>query len=448
MKRRREEVNAVCGGDADDENGRVEQRLAQVLRENDQLKRAQAQLQQQLDLAKANNEELLQLAEKQQEHAQALEARTAHLVDVEQELSRVQVQLVQLTNATQVSQDVRSAVANVQADQKRNQAFTQDYERLTRENSVLRERAENTFILNEQLAQLHSKSLRAEQELRRYAALEVQYNDTMVLHRKWEGYFGELRSYGSADQILALIASLQSDKELLTEKLGKAQLNVRHGPEDTQKIQELTVQAEKLNKDNAQMAAQLAHYEQRFIRGDYDPSITKVLHLIDNPTSQALRPQPGSTEEMDRLRRELQYLKTQIAQGAVPDAGPHSLQQENENLKRSLASKAKEHSRLIEICRQKITEFRETVYMLFGYKIDFSEDHKDKKYILTCKYSQQDSDKLLFQKTRKHGLALLANEYSESLAADIDTYLGTCRSIPAFLANNTLTLFQAQTFAA
>eukprot|EP01087_Luapelamoeba_hula_P013968 TRINITY_DN4030_c0_g1_i3.p1 TRINITY_DN4030_c0_g1~~TRINITY_DN4030_c0_g1_i3.p1 ORF type:complete len:111 (-),score=25.74 TRINITY_DN4030_c0_g1_i3:296-628(-) len=92
MKRRREEVNAVCGGgDADDENGRVEQRLAQVLRENDQLKRAQAQLQQQLDLAKANNEELLQLAEKQQEHAQALEARTAHLVDVEQELSRVQV---------------------------------------------------------------------------------------------------------------------------------------------------------------------------------------------------------------------------------------------------------------------------------------------------------------------------------------------------------------------
>lgn len=77
-------------------------------------------------------------------------------------------------------------------------------------------------------------------------------------------------------------------------------------------------------------------------------------------------------------------------------------------------------------------------------------------------YAEKDSDELIFQKS-KGDLELLANEFSKyvscltssnitltlkysTLDVEVQAFLSRCHSIPGFLANITLSLFDKQTF--
>jgi len=55
-------------------------------------------------------------------------------------------------------------------------------------------------------------------------------------------------------------------------------------------------------------------------------------------------------------------------------------------------------------------------------------------------------DWLLFKMKEGGGLELLESEFTQRLEAKVFTYLTTCHSIPAFLSNLTLELFEKQTF--
>ena len=72
-----------------------------------------------------------------------------------------------------------------------------------------------------------------------------------------------------------------------------------------------------------------------------------------------------------------------------------------------------------------------------------------KLYHLTSVYSAKETDQLIFLSAKQGKdltLELLATEYSNTLDEDISAFLWKCHSIPAFLSNVTLNLFNSKTY--
>lgn len=72
-------------------------------------------------------------------------------------------------------------------------------------------------------------------------------------------------------------------------------------------------------KDNAKLSKhlelaekQLAQYERRLGRGEYNPDTTKVVHLAVNPTSELLQNRHDTASELEALRKENDALRAQF----------------------------------------------------------------------------------------------------------------------------------------
>lgn len=219
----------------------------------------------------------------------------------------------------------------------------------------------------------------------------------------------------------------------------------------------LRIELEKLQSENAKLQEQLEIYEinkdQMHMRGYYDPTKTKIVHLSMNPSSVA-KQQRG--EELENLRKENEYLKrrlTVVEEGGGspndtsllgklgPETAP-SVFKQVEDFKAQLSSAEMKNQRLKEVFKKKIQEFREACYALTGYKIDVIRDNQ---YRLQSMYAERSTDDLLFESNVKGEMMLLATDFSSQLTDQISTYLNRFNSIPAFLSNITLELFNRQT---
>lgn len=120
-----------------------------------------------------------------------------------------------------------------------------------------------------------------------------------------------------------------------------------------------------------------------------------------------------------------------------------SLQTENAQLE-------KKSQRLKEIFGQKVLEFRNTCYLLTGFKIELISAAK---YRLKSMYAEKEEDELVFQQeaagegsnTPSGGLSVLETEFTKSLDGSITGYLERMNSIPGFLAAIQLHLLEKQT---
>jgi hypothetical protein len=70
------------------------------------------------------------------------------------------------------------------------------------------------------------------------------------------------------------------------------------------------------------------------------------------------------------------------------------------------------NKRLMKIFKDKTREFRETVNQLFGWRVDYTEERSVKRYRLKSMYAEKDADELVFQKTSKSDLELMATDFS------------------------------------
>jgi mitotic spindle assembly checkpoint protein MAD1 len=95
--------------------------------------------------------------------------------------------------------------------------------------------------------------------------------------------------------------------------------------------------------------------------------------------------------------------------------------------------------------KERIQFFREGVYLLTGFKVDMTTDREHPQLRLRSMYSEREEDALLFQ-WGPDGLELMETDFANRLDKKIFTYLSTCNSIPAFLSNLTLELFETRTF--
>lgn len=132
---------------------------------------------------------------------------------------------------------------------------------------------------------------------------------------------------------------------------------------------------------------------------------------------------------------------TSLLSKLSPETAP-SVVRQVEDFKAQLSSAEMKNQRLKEVFKKKIQEFREACYALTGYKIDVIRDNQ---YRLQSMYAERSSDDLLFESNVKGEMMLLATDFSSQLTDQISTYLSRFNSIPAFLSNITLELFNRQT---
>ena len=116
----------------------------------------------------------------------------------------------------------------------------------------------------------------------------------------------------------------------------------------------------------------------------------------------------------------------------------------------------KKGQRLKEVFGQKVAEFRNTCYLLTGFKIELIHSHT---YRLKSMYAEAEADHLLFQQTppteaalaadkaATGGLSVMETDFTAKLDSYATNYLQKSHSIPGFLAAVTLQLLDNQTKA-
>ncbi|EGC35119.1 hypothetical protein DICPUDRAFT_152585 [Dictyostelium purpureum] len=183
----------------------------------------------------------------------------------------------------------------------------------------------------------------------------------------------------------------------------------------------------KLNKEIEGLLEENAMLESRLGKGEYDPTKTKVLHFVNNPTTAILNPKIDVSNGME---------------------GDKKILEENHRLQIQINDSEKKLDRLKLIFRQKINEFREGVYALLGYKIEVDTNGL---YKLQSMYAESENDFLIFKNNTSGSnktiqMELLETDFTRNLDKEIKAYLFTCKSIPSFLSQVTIDLFSRQTF--
>ncbi|CAM9364517.1 unnamed protein product [Chrysoparadoxa australica] len=184
--------------------------------------------------------------------------------------------------------------------------------------------------------------------------------------------------------------------------------------------------------------ADLAVYERQLGAGDYDKTKTKVLHFGLNPSTLAAqrRSKDAQVRELALLREENARLKEGMPVAAAA-AAPGSDRRGSVGE----VDKDKINTRLKEMFKERIKFFREAVYLLTGFKIDMTTDREHPQLRLRSMFAENEEDHLLFR-WGDDGLELMETPFAAMLDRKIFTYLSTCNSIPAFLSNLTLELFE------
>lgn len=205
---------------------------------------------------------------------------------------------------------------------------------------------------------------------------------------------------------------------------------------------------------------------------DYVPSQTRVLHLIQNPAAGAGASKsssgPGKTfatqiEELRYLREETKRLQELVlhrtddidSSDGKDNSSSSKLALETSmapgvNSSTIIADPEKVNQRLKETFKERITCFREAVYLLTGFKIDLissdvgSGGHPMLR--LRSMYAEDPDDCLLFRWRGLSTLELMDTPFAKKLDSRLFSILASSNSVPHFLSNVTQELFENQTF--
>ncbi|XP_076066370.1 mitotic spindle assembly checkpoint protein MAD1-like isoform X7 [Oratosquilla oratoria] len=143
--------------------------------------------------------------------------------------------------------------------------------------------------------------------------------------------------------------------------------------------------------------------EYRALKGDYDPTKTKVLHFADNPLSKAIDNRRSENErlleENNALRERVRLLeegdKLNLTQRVgVKVEGDAMTSKEVQDLQKKANSMELQNKRLMEVFKKKSQEMREVVFRLTGYRYDLTQENQ---YKLINIYAESPEDFLLFE---------------------------------------------------
>ena len=275
----------------------------------------------------------------------------------------------------------------------------------------------------------------------------------ILVTKERDSYKGILDSYekeitmtgGQLDQerIAALEKNIEEYRavvEMLEEENGKPAVTMGHTSpnEKDEKLKHLKERNERLEME----------LERRALKGDFDPTVAKVLHFTTNPTAQAIQKRESQVSELLNENTTLKARIQLLEQGQTTDltmmVGAKVEEGEGEKvhkLKEQLNKAEVMKERLMEAFKKTSHDFREVVYHLTGYRIDVLQDNK---YRLLPLYAESQEDSLLFQKSQAGDIQMLESEFSLELGELMEEHLERNNSIPMLLAGLTMQLFYKQ----
>lgn len=181
----------------------------------------------------------------------------------------------------------------------------------------------------------------------------------------------------------------------------------------------------------------------------HHPAARKVLHFSNNPATEAHRTHVLEVEklqaEIERLKKKCKKLEdgnleltTRLQDESMMTINLKDINKLSEKNK-SLEAKNKH---LKEIYKSMSQEFREVVYMLFGFRVDRIGNGL---YRISSMYADAPEDFLNVRLSPEGSMDLLESDYYESLSDLIQSTLALHSSMPAFLSQLTLELFNRTT---
>lgn len=190
-------------------------------------------------------------------------------------------------------------------------------------------------------------------------------------------------------------------------------------------------------------------------RGEFNRQTTKVLHMAMNPAKKATEAKAQAqienlTKQREDLQAENESLKAQLLQGNVvihEQRGAADIAEKEKEivkLKKTVSDLEIAKERFYQVFKEKVKEFRESCYMLTGFKIDMKQFNSRNGFVLRSMYAEKEEDTLEFYDTGTK-LEVMETQYCKTLDRHILQHLEKCNSIPAFLSEVTLDLFSKQT---
>lgn len=207
----------------------------------------------------------------------------------------------------------------------------------------------------------------------------------------------------------------------------------------------LKVENEKIKKRKEELEMEL---ENRNLKVDFNVEKYKVLHFEANPAAEAYEANKNEIErlqvEVEKLRRKIRKMEEneQEMTMRLNDTNVTINIKEMNALRMQIQSLEAKNNQIKDVYKAASQEFREVVYMLFGYRIDRIAN---KNYRISNVYAESEDEYLNFRINESGVLDMLETEYSISLADMMRTHLGTHNSLPAFLSALTLDLFNKVT---
>ena len=187
------------------------------------------------------------------------------------------------------------------------------------------------------------------------------------------------------------------------------------------------------------MEKELADYERRVGRGEYNRANFKVLHMRINP--ETIAKANHSANELETLRAENTLLKDRIEK--LERATQVSSTVDMQELAEKYADSEKRNQRLKEAFQQQISKFRAGIYKLFGFRVDVQND----TFRIRSQYAEKPDDYLIFSNGDK-GIQMLESDFASALEPHLLECLNNYQSIPLFLSRLTIELFGKQTVMA
>lgn len=180
---------------------------------------------------------------------------------------------------------------------------------------------------------------------------------------------------------------------------------------------------------------------------DYDPAVTKVLHMKNNLLSQAIEAHAIELEKAKGKKR----MRIEVHEELVPMSDEVTDQkmsqlkaqiQDLEDANAKLIRSSKVGVRTGELAKKKIEEVRGAVYNIFGWSMKLI----GAKYIISSIYGESPNDILEFGVNEAGTMALLETGYTTRLSEEIEQFVQRRNSIPALLANITMENYEKSTF--
>ncbi|ETK89629.1 hypothetical protein, variant 17 [Phytophthora nicotianae] len=204
-----------------------------------------------------------------------------------------------------------------------------------------------------------------------------------------------------------------------------------------------------LKKHLEKAEMELAVFEKRLGRGEFNVETTKIVHLAVNPTRELLQSKAKSSD-IEKLRQENEALRSRLSKLTDgEDAESPGIAEDKLTTTTSydtVEGLKKLNQRLKQVFGDQIRQYREAVYLLTGYKVDLRKSNGMELLRLRSVYAEHDDDELLVRMESNGSLELLDSEFCSQINQRVFAYLTTCRSFPAFLSTLTLHLFEKQTF--